>query len=230
MRMLSGSHPAVTTRAWDCNVPIASRFWCDTSVTVRSDFPRPSLPSSRQMRVLSSHRRPFCSPPLWLTLVALTLAVGCTDPGGVTYVQSGSRWAFGISVLADVIKIAEVLVVLWGARQLWLGRGAGAQGGELSGVASGQYRPGEGWQWGARGCAAEPGPERRVAGGRASGGRLARGDQDQWREPRARAPVQCDPPGGRSARRQSSGRPRPVLVSEGRGGEDCHGTCHILRA
>jgi hypothetical protein len=41
----------------------------------------------------------------------------------VTYVQSGSRWAFGISVLADVVKIAEVLVVLWGARQLWLGRG-----------------------------------------------------------------------------------------------------------
>jgi hypothetical protein len=31
--------------------------------------------------------------------------------------------AFWVSVFADVIKIAEVLVVLWGARQLWLGRG-----------------------------------------------------------------------------------------------------------
>lgn len=30
---------------------------------------------------------------------------------------------FGISVIADAIKIAEVLVVLWGARQLWLGQG-----------------------------------------------------------------------------------------------------------
>jgi hypothetical protein len=32
-------------------------------------------------------------------------------------------WAFAISVLADAIKIAEVILVLWGARQLWLGRG-----------------------------------------------------------------------------------------------------------
>lgn len=31
--------------------------------------------------------------------------------------------AYTISVLADFIKITEVLVVLWGARQLWLGRG-----------------------------------------------------------------------------------------------------------
>src|ERR671923_1820524 len=28
-----------------------------------------------------------------------------------------------VNVVADLIKIAEVLVVLWGARQLWLGRG-----------------------------------------------------------------------------------------------------------
>jgi Pentapeptide repeats (8 copies) len=56
-------------------------------------------------------------------LTALILTLGCSDAGTVTYVQPGSRWAFGISVLADAIKIAEVLVVLWGARQLWLGRG-----------------------------------------------------------------------------------------------------------
>lgn len=37
--------------------------------------------------------------------------------------QHGYGWAFVVSILADVIKIAEVLVVLWGARQLWLGRG-----------------------------------------------------------------------------------------------------------
>jgi hypothetical protein len=30
---------------------------------------------------------------------------------------------FTVSVLADTIKIAEVVVVLWGARQLWIGRG-----------------------------------------------------------------------------------------------------------
>ncbi len=72
---------------------------------------------------MSSHRQPSSSALLSLTLLALTLAVGCTDPGSMTYVQSGSRWALGISVLADVIKIAEVLVVVWGARQLWLGRG-----------------------------------------------------------------------------------------------------------
>ena len=34
-----------------------------------------------------------------------------------------SGFAFYVSVVANVIKIAEVLVVLWGARQLWLGRG-----------------------------------------------------------------------------------------------------------
>jgi Pentapeptide repeats (8 copies) len=72
---------------------------------------------------LSSHRPTLPSAPLPLALVALTFAVGCTDSGTVTYVPSGSRWAFVISVVADVIKIAEVLVVLWGARQLWLGRG-----------------------------------------------------------------------------------------------------------
>jgi hypothetical protein len=58
-----------------------------------------------------------------LLLTALILTLGCGNAGTVTYAQSGSRWAFGISVLADAIKIAEVLVVLWGARQLWLGRG-----------------------------------------------------------------------------------------------------------
>jgi hypothetical protein len=61
-------------------------------------------------------------PPL-LLLTALLLTLGCSDADTVSYVQPGSRWAFGISVLADAIKIAEVLVVLWGARQLWLGRG-----------------------------------------------------------------------------------------------------------
>jgi Pentapeptide repeats (8 copies) len=35
-------------------------------------------------------------------------------------VKSFTDW---ISVTANLIKIAEVLVVLWGARQLWLGRG-----------------------------------------------------------------------------------------------------------
>ena len=72
---------------------------------------------------MSSNRLLRFSVPLPLTLVALTLALGCTDPGTVTYLQSGSGWAFSVSVIADVIKIAEALVVLWGARQLWLGRG-----------------------------------------------------------------------------------------------------------
>jgi hypothetical protein len=31
--------------------------------------------------------------------------------------------AYYISIVADLIKIVEVIVVLWGARQLWLGRG-----------------------------------------------------------------------------------------------------------
>ena len=36
---------------------------------------------------------------------------------------AGGGFAFYIAVVANVIKIGEVLVVLWGARQLWLGRG-----------------------------------------------------------------------------------------------------------
>jgi hypothetical protein len=42
-------------------------------------------------------------------------------PAVQTAVASPS--AYWISVVADLIKIAEVLVVVWGARQLWLGRG-----------------------------------------------------------------------------------------------------------
>jgi hypothetical protein len=34
-----------------------------------------------------------------------------------------SGFAYDISIIANIIKIAEALVVLWGARQLWLGRG-----------------------------------------------------------------------------------------------------------
>jgi pentapeptide repeat protein len=34
-----------------------------------------------------------------------------------------SGFAYDISIVANIIKIAEALVFLWGARQLWLGRG-----------------------------------------------------------------------------------------------------------
>jgi hypothetical protein len=34
-----------------------------------------------------------------------------------------SGFAYDISIVANIIKIAEALIFLWGARQLWLGRG-----------------------------------------------------------------------------------------------------------
>lgn len=49
--------------------------------------------------------------------------LGCTAVPITARAQPGYGWALAISILADAIKIAEVLVVLWGARQLWLGRG-----------------------------------------------------------------------------------------------------------
>ena len=60
-----------------------------------------------------------------LLLLLLTLAAtsGCAGAAAAARAQHGYGWAFAISVIADLIKIAEVLVVLWGARQLWLGRG-----------------------------------------------------------------------------------------------------------
>ncbi len=61
---------------------------------------------------------------LFLLLAALSTALGCAaSRGSPVPDQAVAPLAFSISVLADTIKIAEVLVVLWGARQLWLGRG-----------------------------------------------------------------------------------------------------------
>jgi Pentapeptide repeats (8 copies) len=63
---------------------------------------------------------------LFLLLVlipALTTISACGDLPPSVRAQRGYGWALAISILADVIKIAEVMVVLWGARQLWLGRG-----------------------------------------------------------------------------------------------------------
>jgi hypothetical protein len=69
---------------------------------------------------MHAHRRPY----LRLVLVfTLTTTLGCSSVPLTNQAQFGYGWGYGISVLADVIKIAEVLVVLWGARQLWLGRG-----------------------------------------------------------------------------------------------------------
>jgi hypothetical protein len=47
-------------------------------------------------------------------------------PSSIKILQTGSStqaFAFWISFFANLIKIAEVVAVLWGARQLWLGRG-----------------------------------------------------------------------------------------------------------
>ena len=56
------------------------------------------------------------------------------------------RWTFGVSVLADTIKIAEVLVVLWGARQLWLGRGERKAAGEVSAALARKAANYQAWQ------------------------------------------------------------------------------------
>ena len=57
-------------------------------------------------------------------LFLLPLFTACMQMPAATRPQQGYYgWAFAISVLADAIKIAEVILVLWGARQLWLGRG-----------------------------------------------------------------------------------------------------------
>ena len=61
---------------------------------------------------------------LVLVLFLLPLFTACMQMPAATRPQQGYYgWAFAISVLADAIKIAEVILVLWGARQLWLGRG-----------------------------------------------------------------------------------------------------------
>ena len=72
---------------------------------------------------MSCHRLLRTSATLPLIAVALIFAPGCTAPGTVTYVQPSTHWAFVVSVIADFNKIAEALGVLWGARQIWLGRG-----------------------------------------------------------------------------------------------------------
>lgn len=77
-----------------------------------SDAP---LPNAR-------HRPVPLSVVLFLVLLAAVTTLGCAA-GQAAATPAGPGWVFGISVLADAIKIAEVLVVLWGARQLWLGRG-----------------------------------------------------------------------------------------------------------
>jgi Pentapeptide repeats (8 copies) len=62
--------------------------------------------------------------PVFILLILLTLFTACLQIPAATRPQQGYYgWAFAVSVLADAIKIAEVIVILWGARQLWLGRG-----------------------------------------------------------------------------------------------------------
>src|SRR5262245_40860323 len=71
---------------------------------------------------LGRPRRPArVSLPLLLAFVAPACARAPAT--GATTASAGGGFAFYIAVIANVIKIAEVLVVLWGARQLWLGRG-----------------------------------------------------------------------------------------------------------
>ena len=67
--------------------------------------------------------QPRFSPLFVLLPPTLIAASGCAGSTAAARAQHGYGWAFAISVVADLIKIAEVLVVLWGARQLWLGRG-----------------------------------------------------------------------------------------------------------
>lgn len=71
-----------------------------------------------------AYSRP-AQPRLVLPFLLLTLATmsGCAEVPVAVQAQHGFGWTFAVSILADIIKIAEVLVVLWGARQLWLGRG-----------------------------------------------------------------------------------------------------------
>jgi hypothetical protein len=71
--------------------------------------PQPALPRFVKLFILVS-----------FTLVAVP---GCAGSVGAARAQHGYGAAFAISIIADLIKIAEVIVVLWGARQLWLGRG-----------------------------------------------------------------------------------------------------------
>ena len=52
--------------------------------------------------------------------VVIIAVTACTPGSHATSAAGG--WPFWLSVAANTIKIAEVLVVLWGARQLWLGR------------------------------------------------------------------------------------------------------------
>ena len=68
------------------------------------------------------HRPAESRPVLPFLLLTLTSMAGCAAPAAVR-AHHRYDWAFAISVLADLIKIAEVMLVLWGARQLWLGRG-----------------------------------------------------------------------------------------------------------
>lgn len=61
---------------------------------------------------------------LFLLLGAVSIILGCAGMQAAPITRKPApQWALGISILADAIKIAEVIVILWGARQLWLGRG-----------------------------------------------------------------------------------------------------------
>jgi hypothetical protein len=61
---------------------------------------------------------------VFLLLLSVSTALACAaSRASLVQGPATTPLVTGISVLADVIKIAEVLVVLWGARQLWIGRG-----------------------------------------------------------------------------------------------------------
>jgi Pentapeptide repeats (8 copies) len=59
-----------------------------------------------------------------LSLIALLCTItGCGGrPPTASEPAGAANFAFWLAIGANVIKIAEVVVVLWGARQLWLGR------------------------------------------------------------------------------------------------------------
>jgi hypothetical protein len=57
-------------------------------------------------------------------LLTLFVAAACArTPAATDSASADGGFAFYVAVIANVLKIAEVLVVLWGARQLRLGRG-----------------------------------------------------------------------------------------------------------
>jgi Pentapeptide repeats (8 copies) len=60
--------------------------------------------------------------------------------------SSTQAFAFWISFFANLIKIAEVVVVLWGARQLWLGRGERRRAEEEAAVVARKAANYQAWQ------------------------------------------------------------------------------------